>query len=366
MYSLDLFKDGCEHKVIISKELLLTLAEHVAADNFSKVAILTDEKIATLWLPEVSTALNPIKACNIIIPAGEFSKSVSTLEQIWLELHRAKLDRHSLIICLGGGSLLDVGAFAASTYMRGIALIHIPTTLLAQVDASIGGKTAINLRGVKNLIGTFYTPKKVLIDPVFLSTLPARELISGSAEALKHALLEGGSHLEDIKTWDPLKTTNGNYLSILKRSCQYKLNIVRRDLNEAGLRKLLNFGHSAGHAFEALSFDTAQSSLNHGEAVAIGMYFESILANLSGLLSSSDLIFIHSLITHFNLPTKALFSVSAAQFLKLIESDKKNRNGSMKWTLLRAPGAPVYDVSVPEEMVVQALKEVCKGPSLKN
>ena len=227
----------------------------------SQVFILTDENVALFWLPEVAHWLRCDSAVDIIIKPGEQHKNLQTVQRIWKTLMKHHADRNALLINLGGGVITDLGGFAASTYKRGIKFINIPTTLLAMVDAAIGGKTGIDLGGAKNQIGTFAEAEDVLADPVFVSTLPRREILSGMAEMLKYGFIADDNLLE---------INFDNYQDYILCAGEIKREIVAKDPKEAGLRKILNFGHTLGHAIESHCL-TSEYPLLHGEAVALGM-----------------------------------------------------------------------------------------------
>ena len=228
-------------------------------DKTSKVFILTDENVAPFWLPEVEYWLNCKNAVEIVIKAGERHKNLQTVQRIWKTLMKYQSDRNALLINLGGGVITDLGGFAASTYKRGIKFINIPTTLLAMMDAAIGGKTGIDFGGSKNQIGTFVEAEEVIIDPVFLETLPQREICSGLAEMLKYGFV-ADSNLLNVNL--------ENYQQYITRCGEIKREIVKQDPTEKGLRKILNFSHTLGHAIESYCL-TTDYPLLHGEAVAL-------------------------------------------------------------------------------------------------
>ena len=313
----------------------------------SQVFILTDENVAPFWLPETEYWLDCENAVEIVLRLGEKYKNLQTVQRIWKTLLKHHADRNALIINIGGGVITDLGGFAASTYKRGIKFINIPTTLLAMVDAAIGGKTGIDFGGGKNQIGTFAEAEEVVIDSVFLSTLPRRELLSGMAEMLKYGFI-ADSNL--------LKANLENYQDYILRCGEIKREIVAKDPTEKGLRKVLNFGHTLGHAIESHCL-TTDYPLQHGEAVALGM--------LGALWLS---------VKQFGLDKKALqnyekqlpmllseveISLSEADIdpiLGYLSLDKKNRGERPQFVLLEAVGKPVWDVEVDDEEVKQALE----------
>ena len=312
----------------------------------SKVFILTDENVAPFWLPEVAHWLHCDSATDIVIKAGEQHKNLQTIQRIWKTLLKHHADRNAFLVNLGGGVITDLGGFAASTYKRGIKFINIPTTLLAMVDAAIGGKTGIDFGGGKNQIGTFAEAEGVIIDPVFLETLPERELCSGLAEMIKYGFITDANLLNvNLET----------YQQYIARTGEIKREIVAKDPTEKGLRKILNFGHTIGHATESHSM-TTDCPLLHGEAVALGMVAalwlsvkqcgldEKVLHDyekqLPMLLSEAEL----------NLTEADVESV-----LDYLVLDKKNKGEKPQFVLLEAVGKPVWDVEVEPELVRKSL-----------
>ena len=315
----------------------------------SKVFILTDENVATFWLPEVAHWLHCNSATDIIIKAGEQHKNLPTVQRIWKTLMKHHADRNTLLINLGGGVITDLGGFAASTYKRGIKFINIPTTLLAMVDAAIGGKTGIDFGGGKNQIGTFAEAEEVIIDPVFLETLSERELFSGVAEMLKYGFIADDNLL---------KINTENYQQFIVYCGEIKREIVAQDLMEKGLRKILNFGHTLGHAIESHCL-TTDYPLLHGEAVALGM--------LGALwLSVKQLDLDESVLQNFEnqipmLLSEAEISHSGSDIepiLSYLVHDKKNKGEKPQFVLLEAVGKPVWDVEVEPELVKESLQYI--------
>ena len=315
----------------------------------SQVFILTDENVAPFWLPEVAHWLHCDSAVDIVVKAGEQHKNLQTVQRIWKTLMKHHADRNALLINLGGGVITDLGGFAASTYKRGIKFINIPTTLLAMVDAAIGGKTGIDFGGGKNQIGTFAEAEEVLINPVFLETLPERELRSGLAEMLKYGFISDAKLLE---------INLENCHDFILRAGDIKREIVSKDPTEKGLRKVLNFGHTIGHAIESHCL-TTDYPLLHGEAVALGM--------LGALwLSVRQLGLDESVLQNFEnqipmLLSEAEISLSKADLepiLSYLVHDKKNKGKKPQFVLLEAVGKPVWDVEVEMETVKKALEYV--------
>ena len=311
----------------------------------SQVFILTDENVAPFWLPEVEYWFGCEKAVEIVLRPGEQCKNLQTIQRIWKTLLKHCADRNAVIINLGGGTITDMGGFAASTYKRGIKFINVPTTLLAMVDAAIGGKTGIDFGGAKNQIGTFAKAEEVLIKPDFLITLPERELLSGMAEMLKYGFIADANLL---------KVNVENYQQYIARCGEIKREIVARDPTEKGLRKILNFGHTIGHAIESHCL-TTDYPLSHGEAVALGMVAAIWLSvkqcgldkdfekRLPWLLSEAEI----------NLTNADVDSI-----LGFLTMDKKNIGEHPQFVLLEAVGRPSWDVEVPPERVREAMEYV--------
>ncbi len=323
-------------------------------DKASKVFILTDENVAQFWLPEIEYWLNCKNAVEIVIKAGEQHKNLQTVQRIWRILMKQHADRNALLINLGGGVVTDLGGFAASTYKRGIKFINIPTTLLAMVDAAIGGKTGIDFGGGKNQIGTFAEAEEVIIDPVFLETLPQREICSGLAEMLKYGFVA-----------DPnlLNVNLENYQQYITRCGEIKREIVAQDPMEKGLRKILNFGHTLGHAIESHCL-TTDYPLLHGEAVALGM--------LGALwLSVKQLDLDESVLQNFEnqipmLLSEAEISLSRNDIepiLSYLVHDKKNKDENPQFVLLEAVGKPVWNMEIEPNLVKSSLQYLIKVSS---
>ena len=322
----------------------------------SQVFILTDENVAPFWLPETEYWLDCENAVEIVIRSGEQYKNLQTIQRIWKTLLKHHADRNALLINLGGGVITDLGGFAASTYKRGIKFINIPTTLLGMVDAAIGGKTGIDFGGGKNQIGTFAEAEEVIVDPVFLSTLPRRELLSGMAEMLKYGFIADANLL---------KTNLENYQQHIARCGEIKCEIVAKDPTEKGLRKILNFGHTLGHAIESRCL-TTNHPLLHGEAVALGMAAalwlsvkqcgldKKVLQNyekqLPMLLSEAEL---------------SLTEADVDSILSYLALDKKNKGEKPQFVLLEAVGKPIWNEEVEPELVKQALAFIINKVSHK-
>ena len=240
----------------------LQLQEQLAAAQYSKIFVLVDSNTKNHCLPILKKALNNVALTSILIEAGEAHKNINTCQRIWNALIQQRADRNAVLLNLGGGVIGDMGGFCASTFKRGIDFIQIPTTLLAQVDASIGGKLGIDFALVKNSIGLFKNPKGVYLHPAFFNTLPKAELYSGFAEIIKHTLIADEHYWEQLLSFNNLE--QNDWEPVIKQSLLVKKRIVEQDPLEKGIRKSLNFGHTIGHAVESLSWETTQPLL-HGE-----------------------------------------------------------------------------------------------------
>jgi 3-dehydroquinate synthase len=277
------------------------------------------------------------------------------VQKIWQGLLDAECDRKSLLIAVGGGVIGDMAGFAATTYMRGIDFVHVPTTLLAQVDSSVGGKTAIDFAGVKNLVGSFGQPVCTLIDVETLQTLPEREFVSGFGELIKHGLIRDKQFLDLVTGKKPRDFSPDELAEIITWSCRIKAAVVMEDERETGPRKALNFGHTVGHAVEALSLE-GSSPLLHGEAVSIGMVVEAELAHAEGLLTSAEHDKVARLLAGAGLPTHIPADQDIPELLSKMRSDKKNVGGSIRFTLLERLGSAVWGKPVDEIIITSALE----------
>ena len=316
-----------------------------------KVAIITNPKVGGLWLDFLLQRLDCEQKFIITIPDGEEYKNTASVEQILEQLFSSKLDRKSTLIALGGGVISDITGFCASIYERGIDFINIPTTLLAQVDASVGGKTGVNNRFGKNLIGSFYQPRAVYCESKFLSTLPAREFAAGVAEAVKMAVCFDAELFKFFETHD-LKSAD-EISHIIARCVAIKADVVARDERENGVRAVLNYGHTFAHAIEKI---TNYKKFLHGEAVAIGMVMANALARRLGKLSGEQEERIRKVLQKFSLPIK--FHVADADaFYELFFLDKKSENGKIKFILPDGIGKFYASKEIAKDEVIAALKE---------
>jgi len=339
--------------IFIGKGVFEKISSIVPFTKYSSVLAIVDENVSQYWSEQIYKVLGK-DACYLAIPPGEKNKTLSTVEKIWTTLSENGFDRKSLVINIGGGMVCDVGAFAASTYMRGIDFVQVPTTLLAQADAAIGGKTGFNFNQLKNTIGTFSAPVAVISDTSFLWTLRKREYHSGFAEIIKHALIADEKLFDSLSGKDITSLGNKKIAELLSQSTNIKCSIVEKDPFEKKERKMLNFGHTVGHAVE-MSCQT----LLHGEAVAIGMIAEAKMSLLSGDLVEKKFKKIENLILKTGLPNKvdATYKKQIAQKMLF---DKKNINKQIKWVFLEDIGKVKVDVTLPEEIIEQGLNYIVK------
>lgn len=329
----------------------LELSTLVAKGNYSQVAVLVDENTGQHCLPILSKRLN-VDFRIIEIQAGEWHKNLDSCRHIWEEMMRYNMDRHSLLINLGGGVIGDMGGFCAATFLRGIDFIQIPTTLLSQVDASVGGKLGIDFNSIKNSIGVFKNPQAVFVDPEYLKSLPNSEIRSGFAEIFKHALIA------DADLWAELFKINDlselNWADILTRSLRIKQQVVEADPLEKGLRKALNFGHTVGHAVESFSLKTDKLLL-HGEAVAIGIVCESWLSNQAGELSEIELKEITKFVQKIY-PTYSFDETNFPEIMSYMKKDKKNREGVINFTFIPTIGQAKINQICDEKLIEESLR----------
>jgi 3-dehydroquinate synthase len=315
--------------------------------TYSQVAVLTDINTKKFCYPLLQEALP--QHTLVELPAGEEAKNLETCVVVWQKLTDLNFDRHSLVIILGGGVLGDLGGFCAATFKRGVDFVLVPTTLLAQVDASIGGKLGIDFNHLKNHIGLFQNPVVTLISPAFLKTLPERELRSGYAEIIKHCLISDSDMWEVIRK-TPFQKQDWNML--ISHSADFKSRVIEQDPKEKGLRKTLNFGHTIGHAVESYFLDSG-SRILHGEAIALGMITESFIGNQKELINENELRQIGKHV--LEVFGKIEMLPKDDTILKLIYQDKKNKGNKILMALTKGLGQAVWDVEVNEEEIKSAL-----------
>lgn len=339
------------NNVIICKDFNRDITFAINQCEHDKVFILTDVHTKELCLPLLDSLLSTTSAFVITVGAEDLNKNIQTLAEVWQFLSENGATRHSLLINLGGGMITDLGGFAASTFKRGINYINIPTTLLAMVDASVGGKTGINFNGLKNEVGVFNPAKYVLVDTDFLRTLDIYNILSGYAEMLKHGLISDCSHWSALLNFDFNDIDYALLKSLVERSIQVKENIVTEDPFEKGIRKALNFGHTVGHAFESMAL-TRKSPILHGYAVAYGMVCELYLSCIQTGFPKYKM---HQTI-HFikeNYGTYSFGCDDYEQLYSLMQHDKKNQGGQINFTLL----GEVRDIKIDQHADKQRIFE---------
>ena len=347
------------YSIVVEGSALATVGARLAALGVgARAALVSDGSILRLYGKTVTRSLESagFGVAPVEVPEGEAAKTLAVAEGCWDELLAAGLDRTSTVLALGGGAVGDVAGFAAATYMRGVNFVQLPTTVLAQVDASIGGKTAIDHPKAKNLIGAFHQPRLVLVDPAVVRTLPERDFRSGLAEIVKHGAVLDAGYFADVER--DAASLCARELPALERiiggSCRLKASIVERDEREAELRHVLNYGHTIGHALEAV---TGYARFVHGEAVSLGIVAEARLARRLGVCREETVERQERLLAAVGLPIRAA-SVNGAAVFDAIARDKKARDGRVPFVLVPEIGTfrLVYDV--PRAEVLGALEEL--------
>lgn len=340
-----------KQEVILCEELETSLTYAIKKCPHDKLFILTDEHTHRLCLPQFKDIPALKEALEIVIGAEDVHKTLETLASVWQVLSEKGATRHSLLINLGGGMVTDLGGFAASTFKRGIAYINIPTTLLAMVDASVGGKTGINFNGLKNEIGVFSPAASVLLETEFLRSLDAHNFFSGYAEMLKHGLISTPVHLNQLLSFDTEKIDYTLLKSLVGHSVQIKEDIVQKDPLEHGIRKALNLGHTVGHAFESLALAENRPVL-HGYAVAWGIVCELYLSHLKVGFPQNKM----RQTIQFIKENYGSFTFDCKQYDRLYElmkHDKKNTAGVINFTLLKDVGEICLNQTTDKETVFE-------------
>ncbi len=354
-------KPSVSYEICIGENILDRIGMLITKHRWaSRYIILTDSNVSTLHGEKVRATLKgmDLKVDLLEFPAGEASKNIQTILPIINNMTELGADRTSALIALGGGVVGDITGFIASIYMRGIPYIQVPTTLLAQVDSSIGGKTGIDLPHGKNILGTFYQPKGVFIDLTFLKTLTPKEFGNGLAEIVKCAIIDDPELLRSIQEEaGALRNRDLNLLErIVSKACLIKKGIVEIDELDTGLRRILNFGHTIGHAIEAES----GYSISHGEAVSIGMVASAIISERLKYLSSEDREKITSLIRGIGLPDRIPITLSTDGILSRIKRDKKKEGDTVRFVLLKKIGMPFVNGGVPEPLIRETIEVLKK------
>lgn len=341
-YSIDI-KSG------LIKEDSLLLAKY---NHGQKWIIITQHNLMELFGYNFLEKLenNGFDVDFITIPNGEAAKSINEYSRIISQMIQYGCDRKTSIICLGGGVVGDVGGFVASSFMRGVDYFQIPTTLLAMVDSSIGGKTGINVSEGKNLVGAIYQPKRVIVDPNLLESLPKEEVNAGIGEIIKYGAIWNKEFLLQIRSW-LMDINNFPFDNAIYTSCKIKAEIVSKDENEHGIRKILNFGHTIGHALESY---LGYGKIRHGEAVAFGMKSSGYISGKLGSISKNDLLILINMID--NLPLPELPHINPNHLLPFIKNDKKTEKGKLNFVILDNLGNAKTTTKVDEDLIIESLK----------
>jgi shikimate kinase/3-dehydroquinate synthase len=343
------------YDIAIGEQLLARADLIVPHLVLPKAAIVTNTTVAALYLAPLEGALRAkgVEVAGIVIEDGERFKDWKTLNRIYDNLLEQRCDRKTTLIALGGGVVGDLTGFAAATFMRGVPFIQVPTTLLAQVDSSIGGKTGINHPAGKNMIGVFHQPRLVLADTSVLKTLPPRELSAGLAELIKHGFIRDAEFVAWLEAnVEALLECDAQALAYaIRRSCEIKARVVAEDERETGVRAILNFGHTFGHAIEAA---LGYGEWLHGEAVAAGMVMAADLSRRLGLLARADVDRVRALLARARLPVRVP-DIAPERMLELMEQDKKTEGGRLRFVVLDKIGAASIRADVPAAPLLQTL-----------
>ncbi|VAW57347.1 3-dehydroquinate synthase [hydrothermal vent metagenome] len=356
MISLNVNLGARSYPIYIGNNLLeqsQLLIQHIPGNS---ALVVSNETVAPLYMDAVENSLSDIRHKTLILPDGEAHKNLNVLNTIYDALLENHLDRNTTLIALGGGVIGDITGFAAATYQRGVHLIQIPTTLLSQVDSSVGGKTAVNHPAGKNMIGAFYQPKAVIADTTTLNTLEQRQLSSGLAEVIKYGLIRDEPFLEWLEqNIDLLLNRESNALAYaIENSCQNKAEVVAADERESGQRALLNLGHTFGHAIEA---GMGYGSWLHGEAVASGMVMAARLSQKLGWISEAEVDRVINLLEQANLPVHAPKKMTPEHFLKLMSLDKKVSDGELKLVLYTSMGKAIISKDYTQDLLKETITE---------
>jgi len=337
------------NQIIFSESISQDLSKVLSEISFSRLFVFTDTNTEKYCLPLIKEIL-PEDSVYCTVPSGEKNKTLGSCEFVWNKMTESQLDRKALFLNLGGGVVSDMGGFCSSIYKRGIRFINIPTSLLAQVDASVGGKLGVDFHGFKNHLGVFNEPETVLISSEFLKTLDKQELRSGFAEIMKHGLIRDASYFRtlSLSNWE-----HSDWKKLIHHSVEIKKAVVEADPKEAGLRKILNFGHTIGHALETYFLDSPNHLL-HGEAIAAGMICEAYLSKQECGLPERELEEIQS--AFLSIYAKVAFEEKdLSAVLDLCIQDKKNEGSTLLFTLLRFIGDCTYNIPVSREQIREAL-----------
>ena len=337
-------------KILYTNDISRAVVSLVDEMHPASVHIITDTNVRDKVLPSLSLPYPVIPT-----PPGDVAKNIDTLSGIWGSLIRGGATRKSVVINIGGGVVTDMGGFAAATFKRGIRFINVPTTLLSAVDAAVGGKTGINFEGYKNEIGAFAPADAVVISTSTFSTLPVTELLSGYAEMLKHGLLSSAETYDELLGFDIVNADLDRLLPLLEKSVRVKERIVTADPTEKGIRRALNLGHTAGHAFESLALER-DNPVPHGYAVAWGILVEMILSHMTERFPSAELYRYATYLKEHSYGTPDFTCDDYPRLLALMSHDKKNDTPDhINFTLLSAPGSPLIDRTADNTLITEAL-----------
>ena len=341
----------CIGKNLLDRHELLT--QHIPGNS---ALIVSNETVAPLYMDIVEAALGDLKYKTLVLPDGEEYKNLDTLNSIYDCLLSNKFDRNTTLIALGGGVIGDITGFAAASYQRGVHFIQIPTTLLAQVDSSVGGKTGVNHSLGKNMIGAFYQPRVVIADTSTLNTLEDRQLSSGIAEIIKYGLIRDVEFLEWIEDYmDHLLERDPDALAYaIERSCRNKAEIVAADEREGGIRAILNLGHTFGHAIET---GMGYGNWLHGEAVASGMVMAARVSQQMGWIHQADVDRVIDILERAQLPVTAPSKMTADRFIELMSLDKKVSDGVLKLVLLKSIGKAIVTSNYKQDSLITAIND---------
>ena len=344
------------YSIFIGNDVYDTIRSFLYRYEFSehKIFVLVDHNSRRYCLPRLMSNIQLFQKVHILeVPNGEEIKDISYCQKLWQEMADNNADRNSILINLGGGVISDLGGFVAATFKRGISFLNIPTTLLSMVDASIGGKVGIDMKGLKNQIGLFSNPQVVFVIPEFLDTLPRRQLVAGFSEVIKHAIIYEKNYWEELsnQSFDEIK----DWKELIDWSVEVKNNFITEDPLDTGFRKVLNFGHTIGHAIETFSFQNDNEFLLHGEAIAIGMICELYISSKVIRLPKSEMDevihYISSLFNHY-----PLRSGNFDLILDIMKHDKKNTGNNYNFTLLSSIGNSMINQEVDAKLILESLR----------
>ncbi|MEP6662426.1 MAG: 3-dehydroquinate synthase [Verrucomicrobiota bacterium] len=351
------------YPILIGENFLSQVGKKCARLKFAaKCVIISDVNVASLYAQKVKQSLQTagFDPVLVTVPVGETAKSLKTVQSCYDQLARHRIERNSFVVALGGGVVGDLAGFVAASYLRGIGFVQVPTTLLAQVDSSVGGKVGVNLSAGKNLVGAFYQPRLVLCDLTTLNTLSEREFRSGLAEVIKYGIIYDARLFRQIERALPkiLRRDPKILTPIIARCCKIKADIVSQDETETGLRAILNFGHTVGHAIEAIS---GYGKYLHGEAISIGQVWAANLSEKLARLPREDSFRIKKLFVAADLPTQIKLSPTQQdKLLRVMQLDKKVSDGEIKFVLARAIGKVVFGQKIPLNLIRESLTDFAR------